>query len=157
MRRTFRQLQELRTQYDFNDVDIDRYVVDGEIRQVMLSGRELNINELPIEIRNDWYKQTYTYTHGYGAVVSPVNEIDNGKPNMYIQGLPPIDYDEQWQHRFTETPGPRIYYGERTDRYVIVHPERSQGLEFDYPQEGQQYAEYAYQGKGGVPTELFLA
>ena len=155
LRRTFRQLQELRTQYDFNDVDIDRYVVDGEIRQVMLSGRELNINELPIEIRNDWYKQTYTYTHGYGAVVSPVNEIDNGKPNMYIQGLPPIDYDEQWQHRFSETPGPRIYYGERTDRYVIVHPERSQGLEFDYPQEGQQYAEYAYQGKGGVQLNSF--
>ena len=155
LRRTFRQLQELRTQYDFNDVDIDRYVVDGEIRQVMLSGRELNINELPMEIRNDWYKQTYTYTHGYGAVVSPVNEIENGKPNMYIQGLPPIDYSEQWQHRFSDIPGPRIYYGERTDRYVIVHPERSQGLEFDYPQEGQQYAEYAYQGKGGVQLNSF--
>ena len=155
LRRTFRQLQELRSQYDFNDVDIDRYVVDGEIRQVMLAGRELNINELPVEIRNDWYKQTYTYTHGYGAVVSPVNEIDNGKPNMYIQGLPPIDYNEQWQHRFSETPGPRIYYGERTNRYVIVHPDRPQGLEFDYPQEGQQYAEYAYQGKGGVQLNSF--
>ena len=155
LRRTFRQLQELRSQYDFNDVDIDRYVVDGEIRQVMLSGRELNINELPVEIRNDWYKQTYTYTHGYGAVVSPVNEIDNGKPNMYIQGLPPIEYKEQWQHRFDETPGPRIYYGERTDRYVIVHPDRPQGLEFDYPQEGQQYAEYAYQGEGGVILNSF--
>ena len=155
LRRTFRQLQELRSQYDFNDVDIDRYVVDGEIRQVMLSGRELNINELPVEIRNDWYKQTYTYTHGYGAVVSPVNEIDNGKPNMYIQGLPPIDYKEEWQHRFGETPGPRIYYGERTDRYVIVHPDRPQALEFDYPQEGQQYAEYAYKGEGGVLLNSF--
>ncbi len=155
LRRTFRQLQELRTQYDFIDVDVDRYVVDDEIRQVMLAGRELNINELPIEIRNDWYKQTYTYTHGYGAVVSPVNEIDNGKPTMYIQGLPPIDYSEQWEHRFSDTPGPRIYYGERTDRYVIVHPERSQGLEFDYPQEGQQYAEYAYQGEGGVQLSSF--
>ena len=155
LRRTFRQLQELRSQYDFNDVDIDRYVIDGEIRQVMLAGRELNINELPVEIRNDWYKQTYTYTHGYGAVVSPVNEIIDGKPNMYIQGLPPIDYDEQWQHRFSETPGPRIYYGERTNRYVIVHPDRPQGLEFDYPQEGQQYAEYAYQGQGGVELSSF--
>ena len=155
LRRTFRQLQELRSQYDFNDVDIDRYTVDGEIRQVMLSGRELNINELPPEIRNDWYKQTYTYTHGYGAVVSPVNEIENGKPNMYIQGLPPIEYSEQWAHRFGETPGPRIYYGERTNRYVIVHPDRSEGLEFDYPQEGQQYAEYAYQGQGGVQLSSF--
>ncbi len=155
LRRTFRQLQELRSQYDFFDVDIDRYAVNDEIRQVMLSARELNINELPTEIRNDWYKQTYTYTHGYGAVLSPVNEIDNGKPNMYIRGLPPIGYESEWPHRFDETPGPRIYYGERTDRYIIVHPERRQGLEFDYPQEGQQYAEYAYQGKGGVPLSSF--
>ncbi len=155
LRRTFRQLQELRSQYDFFDVDIDRYTVDDEIRQVMLSARELNIDELPAEIRNDWYKQTYTYTHGYGAVLSPVNEIDNGKPNMYIRGLPPISYESQWPHRFNENPGPRIYYGERTDRYVIVHPDRPQALEFDYPQEGQQYAEYAYQGKGGVPLNSF--
>ncbi|MDE0316992.1 MAG: UPF0182 family protein [Candidatus Poribacteria bacterium] len=157
LRRTFRQLQELRSQYDFYDVDIDRYIVDDEIRQVMLSGRELNISELPAEFRNDWFKETYVYTHGYGAVVSPVNEIDNGKPNMYIQGLPPIQYQEQWEHRFTETPGPRIYYGERTNRYVIVHPDRPEAklLEFDFPIEGQQYAEYAYQGKGGVPLKSF--
>ena len=155
LRRTFRQLQELRSQYDFNDVDIDRYVVNGEIRQVMLSGRELNINELPIDIRDDWYKQTYVYTHGYGAVVSPVNEIDNGKPSMYIQGLPPIEYKTEWQHRFNETPGPRIYYGERTNRYVIVNPDRSQPLEFDYPQDEQKYAEYAYQGEGGVLLNSF--
>jgi len=157
LRRRFRQLQELRSQYDFYDVDIDRYIVDDEIRQVMLSGRELNINELPAEFRNDWFKETYVYTHGYGAVVSPVNEIDNGKPNMYIQGLPPIQYQEQWQHRFTETPGPRIYYGERTNRYVIVHPDRPEAelLEFDFPIEGQQYAQYAYQGKGGVPLKSF--
>ena len=155
LRRVFRQLQELRSQYDFNDVDIDRYVVGDEIRQVMLSGRELNINELPAEIRNDWYKQTYVYTHGYGAVVSPVNEIDRGKPNMYIQELPPIQYKEEWNHRFTETPGPRIYYGERTNRYVIVNPDRPEPLEFDYPQDEQKYAEYAYQGKGGVLLNSF--
>ncbi len=155
LRRTFRQLQELRSQYDFFDVDIDRYIVNDEIRQVMLSGRELNINELPAEIRNDWYKQTYVYTHGYGAVASPVNEIDKGKPNMYMQELSPIQYQEQWPHRFSETPGPRIYYGERTDRYVIVHPDRTQALEFDYPIEGQQYAEYAYQGEGGVLLNSF--
>ena len=155
LRRAFRQLQELRSQYDFKDVDIDRYVVNNEVRQVMLSGRELNINELPVEISNDWYKQTYVYTHGYGAVVSPVNEIDNGKPNMYIQGLPPIEYKPEWQHRFNETPGPRIYYGERTNRYIIVHPDRPQPLEFDYPQDEQKYAEYAYQGEGGVLLNSF--
>ncbi len=156
LRRTFRQLQELRSQYDFFDVDIDRYKVDDDIQQVMLSARELNINELPPAVRNDWYKQTYTYTHGYGAVVSPVNEIVNGNPNMFIRGLPPIEYEDRWPHRFNADPGPRIYYGERTDRYVIVHPQRTElKLEFDYPQEGQQYVDYAYQGVGGVQLSSF--
>ena len=63
LRRTFRQLQELRSQYDFVDVDIDRYKIDGDVRQVMLSGRELNIDDLP-SARSDWYKKTYVYTHG---------------------------------------------------------------------------------------------
>ena len=156
LRRTFRQLQELRSQYDFFDVDIDRYSVNDNIQQVMLSARELNINELPDAVKNDWYKQTYTYTHGYGAVVSPVNEIDDGSPNMYIKGLPPIEYEDAWPHRFNADPGPRIYYGERTDRYVIVHPKRTQSLlEFDYPQRGQQYADYAYQGTGGIELSSF--
>ena len=156
LRRTFRQLQELRSQYDFYDVDIDRYTVNDNIQQVMLSARELNINELPAAVKNDWYKQTYTYTHGYGAVVSPVDEIDDGSPNMYVKGLPPIEYESEWPHRFNTEPGPRIYYGERTDRYVIVHPERTElKLEFDYPQEGQQYVDYAYQGKGGVVLSSF--
>ena len=156
LRRIFRQLQELRSQYDFFDVDIDRYTVNDNIQQVMLSARELNINELPPAVKDDWYKQTYTYTHGYGAVVSPVNEIDNGSPNMYVKGLPPIKYGDEWPHRFNDVPGPRIYYGERTDRYVIVHPQRTQDLlEFDYPEEGQQYVDYAYQGTGGVELSSF--
>ena len=157
LRRTFRELQELRSQYDFFDVDIDRYVVNDDIQQVMLSARELNINELPPSVKNDWFKQTYTYTHGYGAVVSPVNEIDEGSPNMYVRDF--INYHPQWTHRFNTDPGPRIYYGERTDRYVIVHPNRvnneSSKLEFDYPIEGQQFAVYAYQGKGGVELSSF--
>ena len=76
-----------------------------------------------MEIRNDWYKQTYTYTHGYGAVVSPVNEIDNGKPNMYIQGLPPIEYKDEWEqeHRFIETPGP-AYLLRRTHESLCHRP-----------------------------------
>ena len=156
LRRTFRQLQELRSQYDFFDVDIDRYSVNDNIQQVMLSARELNINELPDAVKNDWYKQTYTFTHGYGAVVSPVNEIDDGSPNMYVKDLHPIEYEGEWSHRFNAEPGPRIYYGERTDRYVIVHPQRTEELlEFDYPQVGQQYADYAYQGTGGVELSSF--
>ena len=158
LRRTFRQLQELRSQYDFFDVDIDRYPVEsGEPRQVMLSGRELNINDLPREVSRDWFKRTYVYTHGYGAVLSPVNEILDGKPKMYIRDMDPINYEPEWTHRFNENPGPRIYYGERTDHYVIVHPDRSENLEFDYPETfGQDFAKYSYQGEGGVELSSFL-
>ena len=159
LRRTFRQLQELRSQYDFADVDIDRYTMeDGESRQVMLSARELNIDDLPLDVRNDWFKRTYVYTHGYGAVMSPVNEILNGKPKMYIRDIDPIVYEDEWpnSYRFNDNPGPRIYYGERTNHYVITHPDRSEGLEFDYPETfGQDFAKYSYQGKGGVQLSSF--
>ena len=163
LQRTFRQLQELRSQYDFADVDIDRYRMGtGEPRQVMLSGREL---ELPEEVRNDWYKKTYVYTHGYGAVMSPVNEIVAGKPQIYMQDIDPITYHDDWPngYRFNDEPGPRIYYGERTNHYVIVHPNylathpgRTEELEFDYPETfGQDFAKYAYKGQGGVPLSSF--
>jgi hypothetical protein len=159
LRRTFRQLQELRSQYDFVDVDIDRYKMDGEVRQVMLSGRELNINDLP-SARRDWYKKTYVYTHGYGAVMSPVSEIEDGKPKMYIRDIDPITYAPEWNLKFADNPGPRIYYGERTTHYIITHPSRkSEGkelLEFDYPLSvGQDYKKYAYQGLGGIKLSSF--
>ena len=156
IQRTFRQLQELRSQYDFHGVDIDRYAVDGSPRQVMLSVRELNINELPHAVRNDWFKRTYVYTHGYGAVMSPVNEILDGKPKMYVRDIDPVDYEPEWDFRFGENPGPRIYYGERTNHYVIAHPERTEELEFDYPTSfGEDFAKYSYQGKGGVKLSTF--
>lgn len=158
LRQTFRQLQELRPQYDFYDVDIDRYLMDdGEPRQVMLSGRELNINDLEREVSQDWFKRTYVYTHGYGAVLSPVDEILDGKPKMYIRDMDPINYESEWTYQFNEKPGPRIYYGERTNHYVIVHPDRPEGLEFDYPETfGQDFAKYAYQGAGGVNLSSFI-
>ena len=76
----------------------------GEPRQVMLSGRELNINDLPREVSRDWFKRTYVYTHGYGAVLSPVNEILDGKPKMYIRDMDPINYEPEWTHRFNDNP-----------------------------------------------------
>ena len=156
IQRTFRQLQELRSQYDFHSVDIDRYSINDSPRQVMLSVRELNINELPPAVRNDWFKRTYVYTHGYGAVMSPVNEILDGKPKMYIRDIDPVDYEPEWGYRFSENPGPRIYYGERTNHYVIVHPGRSEGLEFDYPTSyGEDFAKYSYLGMGGVELSSF--
>ena len=161
LRQTFRELQKIRPQYDFHDVDIDRYTTENGVRQVMLSAREINENS-PV-VSNDWYTRSYIYTHGYGVVLSPVNEIESGKPNMYISQLPPIEYEEGWTQRFSDVPGPRIYYGERTNRYVIVHPNRSEPLEFDYPEviesddpeKKDDYVKFAYQGKGGVELSSF--
>ena len=161
LRRIFRQLQELRPQYDFADVDIDRYQMEnGEPRQMMLSAREVNLDVPELrEVRNDWFKRTYLYTHGYGAVLSPANEVDNGKPSMYVRDIDPINYEPEWPqpYRFKDDPGPRIYYGERTNHYVIVHPGREEELEFDYPEAfGQDFATYSYTGKGGVELSSFL-
>ncbi len=165
LRQTFRELQKIRPQYDFYGVDIDRYTTPTGVRQVMLLARE--INERAPVVSRDWYTRTYIYTHGYGVVLSPVNEIESGKPNMYISGLPPIKYDEEWTQHFNDLPGPRIYYGERTNRYVIVHPSRVDPLEFDYPpsqteevdtgttEKMDEYVKFAYQGKGGVELSSF--
>ena len=168
LRRTYRQLQELRPQYDFVRVGVDRYRMKDGLQQVMLSARELNIDDMA-EIRRDWFKRTYVYTHGYGVVMSPVSETnndgisDNGKPKMYIRDINPINFESEWSDRFSTDFEPRIYYGEaglynnkQSEHYVITHPTgnktlgRKEDLEFDYPLDQQRYQKYAYQGKGGV-------
>ena len=86
---TFKNLQQLRSYYVFNDVDIDRYTIDGEYRQVMLSAREIDQSELPEQAKT-WINQKLMYTHGYGVVVSPVTEITTeGFPEFYIKDVPP--------------------------------------------------------------------
>ena len=92
---TFAQLQEIRTYYRFVDVDNDRYVVDGEYRQVMLSARELSYQNLPRDVQGRdadllWINEHLQYTHGYGAVVGPVNRITTeGLPELYVKDIPP--------------------------------------------------------------------
>jgi hypothetical protein len=86
---TYKSLQELRPYYVFNDMDIDRYMIDGKYRQVMISARELDQNNLNTEAKT-WINQKLMYTHGYGTVVSPVNEVaQEGFPNFFIKDIPP--------------------------------------------------------------------
>ena len=154
LRRVFRQLQELRPQYDFVDVDNDRYQVQDQVRQVMLSARELDYDSLQRTMKS-WVNRTFVYTHGYGVVASPVNEIVDGAPRMYIRDLP-VKYEPEWTEYLDEEPGPRIYYGERTRHYVVVDPQAESPTEFDGPSIGEEaYREYAYQGQGGVPISSF--
>lgn len=121
---TLDQLQTVRQYYDFVDVDTDRYMVDGELRQVMLSGRELAIEKNPQA--TGWVNQRVIYTHGIGMAMVPVNEVTpEGQPRLWIKDLPPVS--EAGAPEITQ---PRIYFGETDDRYVVVGARQA---EFDYP------------------------
>ncbi|MDT8305052.1 MAG: UPF0182 family protein [Anaerolineae bacterium] len=141
---TYAQLQELRPYYSFNDVDIDRYPIDGQVRQVMLSAREMD--KAGLENRT-WVNQRLEFTHGYGIVMNPVDRVTpQGRPAFYIQDLPPRSTIDLQVTR------PEIYYGELTTDIVYV---ASDLPEFDYPMsEGNVYSTYA--GEGGVPISNFV-
>ncbi len=154
---TYSQLQEIRTYYKFLGVDNDRYLINGEYRQVMLSPRELSYAALP---SRTWVNEHLTYTHGYGAVMSPVNRISReGLPEFLIKDIPPVSSTAIRISR------PEIYYGEgaATDsgdgssNYIFVRTKR---LEFDYPV-GDKNVYARYEGTGGVPlsflTKLLFA
>ncbi|MBX2801486.1 MAG: UPF0182 family protein [Myxococcales bacterium] len=142
---TFSQVQEIRTYYGFSGVDNDRYVVDGKLRQIMLSPRELTVDELPPQART-WVNETMTYTHGYGVALGPVNRIsDQGLPELWIQDLPPkVEYADAFPIE-----RPEVYFGEATRTEVLVN---TANPEFDYPVgDKNEYTTYA--GKAGVTLD----
>ncbi len=142
---TYQQLQEIRPYYSFEDVDIDRYTLDDNYRQVMLAARELDYDQVP-EDAQTWVNQRLKYTHGFGLVMSPVNRVTpQGLPNFFIQDIPPVsevDLD------LTES---AIYYGEKTDNYIFTGMSTQ---EFDYPQ-GSKNAYTDYEGSGGISIPSF--
>ena len=141
---TFSQLQEIRTYYDFVAIDNDRYTINGALRQVMLSGREINSSALP---NRTWINEHLTFTHGYGLTLGPVNQVTpQGLPVLFIRDLPPV------AGAGLQVTEPSIYFGERSNDYVIV---RTGIPEFHYPKEGgEETAKYA--GRGGVPIGSLL-
>jgi uncharacterized membrane protein (UPF0182 family) len=150
---TFAQLQEIRTYYRFVDVDNDRYTIDGEYQQVMLSARELSYQNLPRDVQGQdadrqWINEHLQYTHGYGAVVGPVNRITaEGLPELYIKDIPPTP---RTSLRMTR---PEIYFGEVSNEYVFV---RTRSQEIDYPASaGDENVYTTYSGRGGVVVGSF--
>jgi uncharacterized membrane protein (UPF0182 family) len=136
---TYAQLQEIRTYYKFVDVDNDRYMIDGTYRQVMLSARELSHQHLPSRI---WINEHLTYTHGYGLVFGPVNQVTpEGLPEFFVKDIPPVAAEPLKITR------PEIYFGELANDYVFV---KTAARELDYPA-GDQNIYTDYQGSGGVP------
>ncbi|MEP6900122.1 MAG: UPF0182 family protein [Actinomycetota bacterium] len=136
---TLRQIQEIRTYYDFPDVDVDRYKISGEERQVLIATREFDVNKLPDQSRN-WINERLVYTHGYGVTMNPVNEFTSeGKPKFILSNMP---IESSGEIKVTR---PEIYFGERTDTDVYV---KTRQREFDYPQgENNNYTNY--EGDGG--------
>lgn len=140
---TYSQLQEMRTYYKFTGVDNDRYTINGEYRQVMLSPREISYKALP---SRTWVNEHLTYTHGYGAVMGPVNSISpEGLPEFFIKDIPPVTTASI---RITR---PEIYFGENSNDFVFV---KAKAPEFDYPV-GDKNVYNRYEGKGGIPLSFF--
>ena len=144
LRDTFNQVQAIRQFYKFTDVDVDRYVLDGQLRQVMLSARELDISGAQ---QRNWTQERLQLTHGFGAVVAPVNEVlEEGLPDFITQDIPPVSTLLE-----LSVEGSRIYFGEITDQYVIVN---SNEPEFDYPL-GDGNAEVSYEPDRGIELSSF--
>ena len=135
---TFGQIQEIRTYYDFTAVDNDRYVIDGQLRQVMLSARELNPAALP---NRTWINERLTFTHGHGLTLGPVNQVTaEGLPVLFIRDLPPVS---NVNLPVTE---PSLYFGELSNEYAIV---KTKTREFHYPK-GDDNVFTSYAGTGGI-------
>lgn len=141
---TYRQIQEIRLYYRFNDLDIDRYRINGDYRQVIIAARELDQSRLQSPT---WVNQRLQFTHGYGVVMNPVNEVTGeGLPPLWIKDLPPQSAVPIKVER------PEIYFGEMTTDYVFVNTEIE---EFDYPR-GEENVYTTYQGQGGIPLDSYF-
>jgi uncharacterized protein len=144
---TLRQIQEIRTYYDFPDIDIDRYTVNGAIRQMMLATRELNVEKLPESSRN-WINEKLIYTHGYGVTMNPVNGFTpEGLPTLVLANMPV----QSTIPSITVT-RPEIYFGELTNTDVYV---KTRQKEFNYPQ-GETNSLTSYEGNGGIQLGGFF-
>ncbi len=144
---TLRQIQEIRTYYDFPDIDIDRYQIDGAQREVMLAARELNVDKLPESSRN-WINDKLIYTHGYGITMNPVNGFTpEGLPTLMLRNMP-----VQSTVQGLNVTRPEIYFGEMTNTDVYV---KTRQQEFNYP-EGQSNNLTSYNGSGGIVLGGFM-
>jgi uncharacterized membrane protein (UPF0182 family) len=144
---TYRQLQEIRLYYDFTDVDVDRYQVSGEKRQMMIGTREMNFEKLPASSRN-WVNEKLIYTHGYGVTMNTANGFDSeGMPKFVVSNMPVESTAPE-----IKVTRPEIYYGQETNHDVYVKTKR---MEFNYPQ-GENNNLTTYEGSGGIPIGGFF-
>ena len=141
---TYNQIQSIRLYYDFNDIDVDRYQIEGNYRQVLLGARELSPEKLAAQAQT-WINRRLQFTHGYGVAMSPTNEVtEQGLPNLWVKDVPPVG--------MIEVTRPEIYFGEKTGDYVIVNT----GVEeFDYPK-GDTNVYTEYEAESGIKLNSFI-
>lgn len=140
LQQTYNQIQGIRLYYTFSDIDLDRYTIDGAYKQVFISPRELNQDKLSDQAKT-WINKHLKYTHGYGIVMSPVNEVtEEGQPKLLFKNIPPTSETSLTITR------PEIYFGEMPRDYVIINTKED---EFDYPS-GSDNQTTRYDGKAGL-------
>ena len=143
---TYKQLQEIRSYYEFYNVDNDRYVIDGKQTQVMLSAREI-ARTLPSQ-SDTWVNRHMQYTHGYGLTMSPVTETTRqGEPRLIVRDLPPV-----YNSPDLRIDNPAIYYGENSSGYYIVNT----GVEELHYPAGDENVYTHYSGQGGIQFSSFF-
>lgn len=141
LRDTLKQVQAIRTYYDFSDVDVDRYELGGQVRQMMIAPREILVERLPEQSRN-WINEKLIYTHGYGVTMNLANGFTpEGLPRFVISDMPIKSTSPEIQ-----VTRPQIYYGQDTNTNVYV---KTNQKEFDYPQ-GESNTYTTYEGSGGI-------
>ncbi len=143
LKMTVNQLQGIRLYYEFNDIDVDRYTIDGEYRQVFIAAREMNQDKLE---QKTWVNTHLQFTHGYGVALAPVNEVTvEGQPVLMVKNIPPVSATKD-----LEIKRPEIYFGEFTNNFIIVN---AREREFDYPK-GSDNVYVNYEGPAGIHLNL---
>jgi uncharacterized membrane protein (UPF0182 family) len=148
---TYRQLQNIVTYYDIGDVDVDRYVIDGELTQVMVSARELEEQGIPGE---GWVTERLVYTHGFGSVLSPANDVTTqGQPDFLVKDIPPINLSDD---PTLDIEQPRIYFSDHAETDYVIAGTSQQEVDFPIGSSGAEVATNSYDGDGGVELGGFF-
>ena len=146
---TFEQLQRIRNYYAIDDIDVDRYEINGETTQVNIGARSINPAGVP---GDSWEAGHVAYTHGYGVVLAPSNATVAAEPDFLVGNVPP-EIDPSLSEAGFELNQPRLYFGEGLDDYVVVGTQRD---EIDYQNEDNETQTTAYEGEDGVAANSLI-
>ncbi len=151
LKSTYQQLQNIVTYYNIGDVDVDRYLIDGALTQVMVSARELQESGIPGE---GWVTERLVYTHGFGSVLSPANDVTvQGQPDFLVKDIPPVNISEDPSLDIEQA---RIYFSDHAEEDYVIAGTSQQEVDFPIGSSGAEVATNSYDGTGGVEIGGFF-